>query len=378
MTMRQERIRYFMRTVALAALLVTWASVAGAGGSGSDRPMTLSFGVDLSSWSIDLPGIDRYTQTVMPVAYSIPLGQRLTVDLGAHPFRTSFSRTGGRSDIVSHLGDTQVRAAYRLGRDLGMAVVSVGLPTGTGKLEADQFNNAALAADRRLDNPVTSFGTGLVVNGSLAMAKAFGNWVLGVGTGYSYRAEYAFTDSLAEYDPGDEINLTLGIDRNFRLGGKAAQITVDAIYTLYTDDKSSGASIFEVGEKLFVEGRALFAVGPIDPLIIDVRHRSRADSQDPTTANSPAIETGNELDADLTARLPLGESVALDLNTMLRRFEETSAGAGGANILGFGCGLRARLRPGLILQPAALFQFGDIDDVDVTGIRFQVGMTTRL
>ncbi len=376
-----RRSRSVVVAAAVMLLIIVGSVPAGAqvGNTGSRRPMTLSFGMDLSSWAIDLPGVDRYTQTVMPVAYVLPFGERLKLEMSAHPFRSSFSRTGGLSDVVNSFGDTRVRAAYRLGRDFGLAVLSVGVPTGSGEINTlAEARNAALAADRRFDNPVTSFGTGLVVNGTVAAARPFGSLVLGGGIGYSYRAEYDLGDSLTSYDPGDEINLTFGVDQNFKLGNRPAQITGDLVYTIYSDDQRAGASIFEVGEKIVGEGRMLFATGPIDPWIVLVRYRSRGDSRDLRGTASTPFQAGDEVEAELTARLPLREGLVLDLNTMLRSYAEADDGSGGADLFGVGCGVRARLRPGLVLQPAALFQFGEIDQIGVTGIRLQVGLTMRL
>jgi hypothetical protein len=347
------------------------------------RATTVSFGFDMSTWSLDVRDLDRYTQMAVPMAIAIPFGDRLSIDLAARPFRSHIDPAFVSSDAVTSMSDMLVRASYRLGRDAAIVVVSVGAPTGKAELEdATEIANAVFAADRRFANPVTSFGTGLVANASLAIARPVGNWAFGGGVGFSYRAEYdvsvfsdttGVADSTVAYDPGEEINLTVGLDRNFAMGSRPAQVTADVVYTLYSDDKQGGEEVLKLGDKLFIEGRLLLPVGPIDPLMLTVRGRSRGDAEIP---NAPQVEQGADADVQLTARLPMSEGLAFDI-TGVGRYYDPVEGVGKGNIFGVGFGLRGRAGQSAVFQPAVLFQFGKMDQINVTGVRFQFGLTLK-
>jgi hypothetical protein len=257
-------------------------------------------------------------------------------------------------------------------------VVSVGAPTGKAQLDSTDAANAIFAADRRFNNPVTTFGTGLVVNGSFAIARPIGQWAVGVGAAYSYRAAYDPSDVVTDYDPGDEINVTGGIDRNFIANGRPAQVTADVVYTYYFEDTQAGQTVFELGDRVIVEGRGLFATGFIDPWILAVTYRSRSNS---TLPGQDVLQHGNRLDLLVTSRIPSSQRLAFDISAQARLFgdDESSTGEsrGDANIFGIGLGVRGWITESILLQPAVLFEFGEMDAVSVSGIRFQAGVTIR-
>jgi len=55
---------------------------------------------------------------------------------------------------------------------------------------------------------INSFGEGLNMNPRVSLARQWGKLVAGIGLGYAWRGEYDYSDSVADYDPGEIFTLT--------------------------------------------------------------------------------------------------------------------------------------------------------------------------
>lgn len=136
-------------------------------------------------------------------------------------FLTGFAHThkdpdSGPTRSLGHLLDSKMKLSYevvdRLPIDL-LFGIDVNFPTGKTDLK---FKEQDLLIDPDLVS-ITPLGEGFNVNPTLSLAKEWGKWVFGMGTGYLWRGRYdfgiLFEDATSRirvkrYEPGDIFSLT--------------------------------------------------------------------------------------------------------------------------------------------------------------------------
>lgn len=336
------------------------------------RNQNLRVGFHAKLWEFE--DDSRFVEFALPTFYSTSLSSRLSFDVIAAPFGSVFDPSPGKSIDFTSISDTYVRGSYILGDNRALLTVGLGIPSGKTELDAEELALASIAANRPLANPVTNFGTGFNINVGLAVAHEVGPWVFGFGVGYSRRGEYDLNSQGATIDPGDEFNVTVGLDRQFG----AAKVIADVIYTTYSKDESNVLPSYEAGNKILFNGQLIFPVGIFDPIILSVGNRVRKDN---TAANQALVDNGNEFEFRATAITPVS-SFRLKLIYLARIYGDNNQGVDGANIQGFGGGLILRVSNSFTFDPAIIFQTGSINtgpdsEIDVTGLELTGGFSFR-
>ncbi len=159
---------------------------------------------------------------------------------------TSFERTGQTSQEISHALDTKVVSSYALLGKLPVDVLfglDLNLPTGKTNLTQAEI---VLLEDPDLVS-ITSLGEGFNVNPTVAVAKAWGNWVAGVGAGYAFRGKYDFSSELhmKNFEPGDIITANAIAKYGFAEGWSARAFASAAWYRKETVE---GVSLYREGD----------------------------------------------------------------------------------------------------------------------------------
>lgn len=319
----------------------------------------------------------RFFEAALPSTYSFPVGKRLALDVVTAPFGAAFEPSAGKPLHLISISDTYIRGSYILGNNRALLTVGVGVPSGNTELTNDEAALSGIAANRPLNNPVTNFGTGLNINVGLAVAHEIGAWVFGLGVGYSQRGEYNFNfnGQQGKIDPGDEFNVTVGVDREFG----SAKFIADLIYTHYLEDKSGLLDPYQAGDKLLFTGRLILPLGFLNPVIISAGNRIR---QDNTSTNPALKENGNEFEFRTTAIASLGNSFALKFIYLTQIYGDANLGGEGANIQGFGGGIVLKASRHFTFDPTFIYSTGSIDtgpdtETDVTGYEITGGFTFR-
>ncbi len=347
------------------------------------RYQSLNTGLHFKTWRFgDEGGFKSFTEFAFPFSYSVSVSPRLGVEVITSPFLSSLDPVTGDKLSHNNLSDSFVRASYIVGDHRVLLTLGVGIPTGKAKLNNDQLTVAGFAANRPLDNPVTNFGTGLNVNFAVAAAQEIGTWIVGLGVGYSLRQNYDALSSgqEVEVDPGDELNLTFGVDKEFEWGDEKAKFTSDFIYTRYTEDDLNGQPFFEAGDRFLLQAKFLLPLGKIKPLIISLANRWRLDNR---SNNAALIDNGNELEFGLTAFSPLGKKHSLKYLLDVKIYSNTVDDTDGALIGGVGLGVILRFSDRVSFDPAFKFSKGRINvgsnnDIDLTGLEATGGLSIRL
>jgi hypothetical protein len=78
-------------------------------------------------------GVTDASQWSIPVVVVAPIGRQMSLDLTTRLAHSEI--TGGASETLTGLTDTQLRLLYTLGRDRAVASLSVNLPTGKHSLD---------------------------------------------------------------------------------------------------------------------------------------------------------------------------------------------------------------------------------------------------
>jgi len=169
------------------------------------RSLAFSDGIRLSDAS----------QVALRLIGGVPVGRRLFVDASTAYAFTSISSVDGI--VVDERGptDTQVRAAYTLGRDDAVISLKVDVPTGEERVPAEQVPLLRAMAQNFLPFPVSTYGAGAGVTLGGSMARRFGDWSLGAAASFRY---------VASYSPVSDVDNTYapGVEGRLRVGGGAA------------------------------------------------------------------------------------------------------------------------------------------------------------
>lgn len=157
-------------------------------------------------------------------------------------------RTGGDPETISGLADIQVSASYFLNSINTVFSLKTNLPSGQNSLSLDEFATAALIANPVFQMRVPTVGQGFNIAPGLVWAGQLSNSVaIGLGATYLVKGKYTPISSLGEFDPGDELLLTLGIDHRIN---DSATLSGNFIFNNYGTDTFAGSEQFAAGNKI--------------------------------------------------------------------------------------------------------------------------------
>ena len=219
----------------------------------------------------------------VPFSAAIPLaGGRVGVSVRAAYVRASVDSFTTISGIAN--AGLGVHLRQKLGPAEGLVGLDVGLPVGTKELDFDAFATALVLNRNELAFAVPQVGQGLQVAPSAAIAVPLGPTVaLGAGVSYVRRGAYQpFAAPDFDYDPGDEITLTAGIEANLLV----TDVSLDVAYTRYGDDSFAEAT-FTPGNRFVATARVGGSVG-----YFLARYRQRSDGMLPVA--NPATGEDDE------------------------------------------------------------------------------------
>ena len=226
-------------TGALALLVV--ASVAPA-----RAQLTAGVGVDYLGFAFDDGlGAEAAQLLMIPIGVRIPATGALTFDVSGAWAEGRIERAGSQMRLAGFV-DTGLRAAYQA-TPWGLVTVGVNIPTGNSQHDSEEAIVASLLSADLLGFREASWGRGLAVTSSMAVARSFGSFGLGLAGAYSVRGKFnpSAEQSELEYQPGSEARVRLGIDRNF---GNST-LTLGGTFINYTKDQADGRNLFKAGNR---------------------------------------------------------------------------------------------------------------------------------
>jgi hypothetical protein len=297
-----------------------------------------------------------------PVVVSAPLARNVGFTL-----RTSYGSVGG-ADVTGVSGVTDTQAALSYYRPVGPGSVvvsaSANLPSGTSELEAEETAAAFLIGQSFYGFRLPSLGQGFNAGAGLTYALPAGDaLVLGLGAAYRVRGAYTPVAEGPEYDPGDELLVTAGLD----YGMQGARFAVDVTYAVYSED-TSGDLAFETGDAFSVTAKWAGTVGGRAASLLG-RFRTKGETE---FAEDLGIRLGQDQVIPTQSRVLAsiqvlnGERLGLGVFAQGRQYAASELFDAKA-LFDVGATPSVRLVPNATLLTRVAVTFGDLSGVEVGG-----------
>lgn len=332
-------------------------------------------GAYFQSWS---KSDDRVSQFSIPINYILPITSRLNFDI------TSGLAYAERTTAINGLDgliDTRVRASYLTLSDNLLLTAYLTFPTGISRLKGDQNEVASALSDDALNFRTPNYGQGYRLNLGGAYAKKVSRYlILGGGAAFLLKKAFKpFAGNELEYQPGNEMVLTLGID----IGGKTLKLATDASYISYQADKSAGQDIFKSGNKLYINSRLLYNAQPF-ALTLYLQNRSKGKNEKGIglLAEEALNSNGNQIDVGGIVSFLLGRSTTIKPLFGVKIYSKNEYLDRGALLYSVGSGLEHRFSRRISFDGILRFSKGELKSLNsstgVTGIEIGGGIRYRL
>lgn len=191
-------------------------------------------------------GAEVANLTLIPLAYTLPLGEGGALDMfGA--WAHGAVEKGGVAYTLQGPVDTRIRASYKI-TPWAVLTAMVNLPTGDATHDAEEAVVASVLSTDILGFQEANWGTGTAFTAGFATARQAGTWGLGIGA--SYRISNGFEPTPEEsllYEPGDEVRIRVGADRNV---GETGKLTVGLTFQNFSEDQYDGRNLFQAGSRI--------------------------------------------------------------------------------------------------------------------------------
>jgi hypothetical protein len=197
-------------------------------------------------------------QTAIPLVFTLPVNERLSIDLSTAYAVTDLMIGGTSQGSIKGLTDTQLRGNFTLGDRLVVFTVGLNLPTGQYQIVQGQQGAAGQIGNDFLGYPISSMGNGFAGTAGVAFARALGSWNLGGGASLRKSTEFgAFESDSGEmrFTPADEYRLNVGLDRPVGDG----QVQLGLSYSAFGADEADNTS-YSTGDRIIASGGYSFPV----------------------------------------------------------------------------------------------------------------------
>ena len=354
-------------------------------GSGQASPHAFGTGVQFQSYSFnEALGAEVANLTLIPLAYTLPVGQRFDLELYSAYANGSVEK-GGYSYLLKGPVDTQVRAKIRVS-PWAVLTALVNIPTGKSTHDAEEAVVASVLSTDILGFQEANWGTGAGFTAGFATAHQAADW--GIGVGASYRLSTGFEPeegSSLRFEPGNEIRIRLGVDRNVGEDGKfSAGITAQN----FSEDQFGGRNLFQAGNRLRVDASYAFRTGRSTWALYGVNVWREAGDAFLDLANpqgeivgdtTVTVGSQNLLILGVNGSTPVSSSIRIRPSLDVR-YQSREEGDGEGWIIGAGGDLPLRLFDSWDVFPRAKLLFGSLTSVEAVSEGLwglELGLTLR-
>lgn len=227
----------FILLIAILSLLLTSNIFA------KETSLTAKTGFKIDWW--DSPNDDTGFQYHIPFKIEA-LYNNFTLGVLSGYCYSSHKEHGLTRRSSSNMLDTKLNMSYLLPQLLPVDVL-VGLDFNlpTGKTNLDDKELAAIMDPDLVS--ITNFGEGFNINPTIAFAKEWQKWLIGIGFGYVWRGEYDYSKNMHDYDPGDIFSFTTQLHY---IPSDLWHIKFFTNFTTYKKDELQGKSYYDEGDYL--------------------------------------------------------------------------------------------------------------------------------
>lgn len=189
--------------------------------------------------------VTRIRQWVSPLQIRLPLAG------GALDIQTALmyvAQSGASPEEIWGPLNTRFAGTWELGRR-ALFSLHASLPTGKQALDAPSAELLRTLARNDLNFPVRTFGDGLDVGAGLSLARQSGRLGLSLGAAYTRKGAYHPIEGAANYKPGDEATLTVGLDYTW----KRLVYRLSAVGAHHLTDQVDGLAVFQNGKQILLQ-----------------------------------------------------------------------------------------------------------------------------
>jgi hypothetical protein len=209
------------------------------------------------------PANETISELALPLFVSVPVGPRVTFDVGTAYARARVASANGISEITG-LTDTQVRGNLTLGNDFVVLTAGLNLPTGQRAATLEQYAVATRIGSDFLGFPIPNMGAGFAGTGGVAIARPLGEWNVGFGAAVRRSAAYVpfnIPNQSFRYQPGNEYRVRVGTDGG--VGSGAGRVAFGVTYSAFGQDDIEGIA-FRSGNRLIAQSAYTNTLGSND------------------------------------------------------------------------------------------------------------------
>jgi len=246
------------RWICLALGACLSSSVAHAGLLGGFRVLP-----EYRSWSSTLEGDSTevtISQIYLPAVATLRFARTVELVVAGGFAQSELEVEDGDSWSASGPSDVTAQLFARFLENRLLLQAGVELPSGLRELDSEQLTVLSSLSSPLLGFPLKNFGQGLGLTGGGALAFPLGSAALGIGAGFVQRGEFVLVEDGDDFNPGDELSVSAGLDFGARAEGGAldlgrAPLRLDAVYRTFGKDELDGVEIFQEGAQ--IEAQAL-------------------------------------------------------------------------------------------------------------------------
>lgn len=338
------------------------------------QPASGNLGLFYTHWTLKGYGAEiALDQWLVPVNGFVPLGE----DLEARYFLARVGNTlstGSRDHELDGLTDLRLQISRSLSRDRYLLSAGLNLPTGKTGLDPNgELQVMNLLTQNFLQLPARRLGEGFGLNLLAGAAAAWKERRVGFSIAFNHEGAYEAYAAAGDYDPGDSLVLTAGIQggrRDWTWRG-------DISFTTYGNDQLEGRKVYSQGDQLGLQAGADLARRDLRASI-QARYliRGRNEQFDASESVASRLKVfGNEL--ALASSLSWQRPGGLFFGPLaeIRRIAGNEYGFGSSTILGFGLLAGQPLGRQFDLSGGLRFFTGNTDDGDIDLSGYQVSLS---
>lgn len=327
-------------------------------------PSVASFAIRDSADDVSL------TQVAVPFFLALPVGQKLSFDIGGAFATTSFTRLGTTASFAG-VTDVQVRGTWAA-TDFLVLTFGFNAPTGRATVPQERLELAGLAGTDILGLAVPAYGIGPAVTAGMALGRGFGDWNVSGGLSVRQASGFEpFAEQTTRFVPGSEYRFSGAIDRT----AGAHRLSAGATYAMF-GSQEFGTAATSTGDRLIVQAGYIGPLGDGKPeLMVSGWHLATAAG----LFNALPLPAQNLTNVQVALGFRVGEST-IEPNLEARVWDGGPARTGNLTMLG----VRTRIPVGgFVLFPGASFGVGSLSHSlgvtapfsgSTTGFRATLGM----
>jgi hypothetical protein len=298
---------------------------------------------------------DNISQFSVPVKFVLPVNDQLLLDFVTTP--ASSKAVTAQEYRLGGMSDTRMRGSFLFDNEKLLFTFGLNLPSGKNSLNLEELSAAKTLSLHALNFQVPILGQGFDASAGVIMAQPLGPMVIGIGGGFLYRGKYRPYENVdLNYDPGEEISLSLGLDIPMTRKDK---IILDLSFTLYSNDKSNDVAVFQAGNRFSFNGM-YYIPREIWSYLFSIKSRLQTKNKIGSGELVPERLNSNNRENELSFTTFLNWDRKSTYFALLQSkfFSDNAIGTGAVSLGGIGIGLEKQLFSKFKVSATTIVNFG--------------------